>query len=88
MIPRSTSLSKILTVPEVFGNAAVTILNVVDFPAPLGPNKPNIYFSLTSKELLRIAIYPLGYFLYKFFITIGFFSFILYLLNYTYEPCY
>lgn len=42
IIPLLISSPKILTTPEVFDNAAVTILNVVDFPAPFGPNKPKI----------------------------------------------
>jgi len=28
--------------PEVLGRAAVTILKVVDLPAPFGPSNPNI----------------------------------------------
>ena len=53
--PLSTYCPYILTLPEVFGNAAVITLNVVDFPAPFGPSKPNIYFSLTEKLLSLIA---------------------------------
>jgi hypothetical protein len=53
----------ILTVPEVLARAAVTILNVVDFPAPFGPSKPKIYPFFTEKLLSLIARKPLLYFL-------------------------
>lgn len=57
------SCPRIFTVPEVFGKAAVTMLNVVDLPAPLGPSKPKIYPFLTEKLLSLMAIYPFPYFL-------------------------
>jgi hypothetical protein len=49
-----------LTVPDDFDNAAVAILNVVDFPAPFGPSRPNIYPFFTENELFLIARYPFG----------------------------
>jgi hypothetical protein len=35
--------------------AAVRILNVVDFPAPFGPNNPKVYPYSITKELSLIA---------------------------------
>jgi len=37
------------------GRAAVAILKVEDFPAPLGPKSPNIYPGLTKKLFYLIA---------------------------------
>lgn len=65
MIPLSMLLFRIFTVPEVLERAAVTILKVVDFPAPLGPSNPKISPFFTEKLLSRMAINPLLYFLYK-----------------------
>jgi hypothetical protein len=45
------------------GIAAVSILKVVDLPAPLGPNNPKVYSLSIRKELSLIATYPFGYFL-------------------------
>jgi hypothetical protein len=59
MIPLSIGLFRILTYPDVFDKAAVTILKVVDFPAPFGPNNPKIYPLSTEKLLFLIAINPL-----------------------------
>ena len=47
MIPLFTYVLNNCTLPEVFGRAAVIILKVVDLPAPLGPNRPNISPLLT-----------------------------------------
>lgn len=65
MIPLSMLLLRIFTVPEVLESAAVTMLKVVDFPAPLGPRSPNISPFLTEKLLSLIAMNPLLYFLYR-----------------------
>ena len=36
------SLFIIFILPELFGIYVVNVLNIVDFPAPLGPSKPRI----------------------------------------------
>lgn len=55
MIPLLTSIFFSLTLPSVFGVKAVIILNVVDFPEPLGPKSPKISSFFTPKLLLVIA---------------------------------
>jgi len=50
------------------------ILNVVDFPAPLGPKRPKTSPLLTIKLLSLTAAKPPGYTLFRLLTLIGVFS--------------
>ena len=63
-----------MTLPRVLGIAAVKMLKVVDFPAPLGPRSPKVSPFSIKKELSLMATWPFGYFLNKESTTIGFVS--------------
>ena len=57
--------------PWVLESAAVKMLKVVDFPAPLGPKSPKVSPNYTEKLLFLMATYPLGNFLKRLSTTIG-----------------
>mmetsp|Transcript_11303 Transcript_11303/g.1013 ORF Transcript_11303/g.1013 Transcript_11303/m.1013 type:complete len:101 (-) Transcript_11303:158-460(-) len=67
-MPLFTSMPFIYTDPFVLDIKDVKILNVVDFPAPLGPKSPNISPLSTPKLLFLIAKNPFSYFLYSYLI--------------------
>lgn len=58
MIPLSTYWPNNLTLPLLLANAAVTILKLVDFPAPFGPKRPNIYPLFTENLTFLSATFP------------------------------
>ncbi len=60
MMPLLTFSLKSFTDPDVLGRAAVTMLKVVDLPAPLGPSNPKISPLRTLKEFSVMALKPFG----------------------------
>lgn len=65
LFPLSTSMLLMITLPLDFGINEVSILNIVDLPAPLGPNKPNIDYYYTPNDTSLIAIHPSSYLFYN-----------------------
>lgn len=61
----------ISTLPDVLPINDVKILNVVDLPAPFGPNNPKISFLFTPKVISLTANRFVLYYFYKCKILIG-----------------